>query len=1258
MTVYRIEVFPTIPDTRASVRKNKLVNQGLFNKEDNLFLADVYTIDAMLTEEEIRLVREVLVNPVTQQAVVRGMDIQLPALFDWAVEIGFLPGVTDNIGQTTREMITDKLGRKFTENEYVYSSQITFLKGPSQEKIITDIAATLHNPLIQRAHIKSFKAYTRDGGMDIVVPNVHLDKHPSVSFVDLHIPDDELLTLGKKGIPNPDGSRRGPLALDLAYLNAIRAYFDSEGRNPTDVELESIAQTWSEHCKHTIFADPIDELADGIFASYIKRATEEIRAKKGADDFCVSVFTDNSGAIIFDDEYLVTDKVETHNSPSALDPFGGAVTGIVGVNRDSLGFGLGAKPVLNRFGFCFGDPRDESVLYRDANGTQQLLSSRRIMEGVIDGVNSGGNCSGIPTPQGFVYFDKRFRGKPLVFVGTVGLIPRKQGNMELFAKKARPGDYIVMAGGRVGLDGIHGATFSSEALSTGSPATAVQIGDPITQKKLSDVLIREARDLGLYSSITDNGAGGLSCSVAEMAKESGGCRVNLEKVPLKYPGLEPWQIWISESQERMTLAVPQRSWEIFSRLLSRRGVEATIIGEFTDSGRCVVSYQGMQVMDVAMDFLHDGLPQRVMRSAEFTPSSTEIPLPDITAVNGNEAFISIVGRLNIGSFEVISSQYDHEVQGGSVLKPLQGIGLVNADTTSIRPRLDSEKAIVVSQALFPGYSELDPYRMAQAAIDCAVRNVVAAGADPAHVAILDNFCWCSSTDPVRLAQLKESARGCYDSAIALETPFISGKDSMFNDFNGYGDNLKPVKISVPPTLLISSLAVTDSSDSLVTLDFKEPGDRIYILGETSEYLGGSEYARANMIEGGIVPGADLTKNRKLYETYFRCIRRGIIASAQSIHHGGLAAALAKSAIGGMLGANVFISSMPGSWNKNAEALFAETPGRILVSVAAANCTEFEEVMQGFPVQSIGEVRGDKRIVIHGLDNAVLIETSVTEGYKSYKKMFGVIQQVQPSVAVLSGYGFNCEEETAHAFSLAGAIPNIVHINDLVDGTVPLSRFEILAFPGGFSFGDDTGSGNAYAWKLKSHIWDQILSFIAEDHLVIGLCNGFQVLVNLGLLPALEGRYGEREVALVHNVNARYSARWVDLAVRSSSPWYRGVTALSLPIAHGEGKLVAKTDVLAKLKQKGLIAATYTRGEVCRMFKLPANPNGSLEDIAALMDETGRILGMMPHPERAIMPSQLPYWTNLREKAKRNGAPLPEYGPGFSVFKNGVNYFTQ
>ncbi len=776
--------------------------------------AAVYTIDENISGKELKRCEALLCNPLIEQVISPKSPF---------TEIGFLPGVTDNVGNTASEM----LGHK------VYFSQLYFGDVPS------------YNPLIQRSSLNKL----------LSPPRVTLPKPHPAQIVDLEVTDEELMKI----------SRERTLALDLASMKAIQAY----KKNPTDVELEALAQTWSEHCKHTIFADPLDEIKDGLYKHYIKGATAKIKAQKpNIKKFLVSVFSDNSGAIAFDKNYLVTHKVETHNTPSALDPFGGAITGIVGVNRDAMGFGLGAKPIANTYGFCLGYPDDKRVFYRDAELKQPMLSARRIMDGVIAGINAGGNESGIPTPDGFLYFDDRYRGKPLVFAGTVGLIPRKVNGKPSHIKKALPGDYIVMAGGRVGQDGMRGAMFSSEEIHAKSSTSAVQIGDPITQKKMSDAIIKEARDLGLYNSITDNGAGGLSSSIGEMAEQSGGAEVYLDKVPLKYPGLEPWQIWISESQERMTIAIPPKNWKIFENLMKRRGVEATVIGKFTNSGKCVVKYHGKIVMDLDLDFLHNGRPVKIQKSKKP---------PAFAKVSAGKAKKSTLKKLlsdpNITSYEFLSKQYDHSVQATGVVGPLQGIGKINGQAEVLAPVLGSKRGIALSHALAPDMTEINPYAMARHVIEEAIAKVIAIGADPDQLALLDNFCWCSSNEPERLWQLKEACRGCYDTAVAYGTPFISGKDSMFNDFKGFDEKGNATKISIPPTLLISAIAIIPDVTKAVTEDFKQEGDLVYLA----------------------------PFGKSMMKKYFQATQKKLIASAISIGRGGAHVALAKSAMGGMVG---------------------------------------------------------------------------------------------------------------------------------------------------------------------------------------------------------------------------------------------------------------------------------------------------------------------------------------------------------------------
>jgi phosphoribosylformylglycinamidine synthase len=839
--------------------------------------------------------------------------------------------------------------------------------------------------------------------MGIHIPKVELKPHPQADEVNLNINDDELLKIGKLGIveridENGNIIRRGSLALDLEYLKTIQNYFKTLGRIPTDVELESLAQTWSEHCKHTIFAAQVDDIEEGIFKHYIKRATEEIRKAKGENDICVSVFHDNAGGIIFDENFVVTDKVETHNTPSALDPFGGAITGILGVNRDTIGFGKGAKPILNRYGFCFGFPDDEQHLYRDQEKNIPLLLPKRIMEGVIEGVNVGGNCSGIPTPQGFLYFNERYKGKPLVFVGTVGLIPRNTSSQQsavssqsietsnsrfmihdsLIEKQAQVGDYIVMVGGKVGQDGIHGATFSSEALHEASPSTAVQIGDAITQKKLSDAIIKEARDFNLFNSITDNGAGGLSCSVAEMAKECGGCFVELEKVPTKYPNLPPWKIWISESQERMTLAVPKEKWNAFFNLMQRREVEATIIGEFTNSGNCVVSFHEKEVMNIDLNFLHDGLPKKKLASSnQRSAFSGELKaknnsfsqlLNSSTTQNAHRTshiahLFQLLSHPNITSTEFVSQQYDHTVQGTSIISGLQGKGRVNGSASVIRPLLHSWKGVAVSQALFPHFTETNPYATAGITIDQAIRNLIAVGVSLEHIALLDNFCWCDSNNPERLFQLKETARGCYDFAVGFGTPFISGKDSMFNDFHGYNEQGNEVNISVLPTLLISSLGVVQDIRKCQTMDLKNAGDEIFLVGDNS--LG--------IIE---VIGISIARCKVIEEA----IEKEILTSSYAVSFGGIGIGLAKMSIAGQLGIDVQLDE---------ENLFAETPSRFLVTIAKENVEQFSKIAleKNIFAKKLGTVLASNKFLVKNSKSEIIIETTVEELDNHYKKTF-------------------------------------------------------------------------------------------------------------------------------------------------------------------------------------------------------------------------------------------------------------------------------
>nr|WP_065094953.1 MULTISPECIES: AIR synthase-related protein [unclassified Wolbachia] len=968
----------------------------------------------------------------------------------WGLEISFLPGMTDNVGNTAKQIITEYLISKGyidpsvmqispsvipARDAGIYRSQCLGtgmtderagmtpieIKARSSKLILgkgsmptEDDIKQEFNPITQYCTLicknyswKYYGKYKANSSalsyLSSQCPDTGIQKKDvdsSISYsndtingkaksVNLNVSDQELEKISRDGI---DGN--GTLGLSLAAMKAIKDYFKKLSRNPYDIELESLAQTWSEHCKHNIFCSPIDEIKDGLYAHYIKRATREINS-----DICVSVFSDNAGGIIFDDDYLIVDKVETHNSPSALDPFGGAMTGVLGVNRDIVGFGKGAEPIMNTYYFCFAKEA-KGKFYRDKERTDEILPPKYIMKEVIHGVNVAGNCSGIPTQLGSVYFDDRFCGKPLVFVGSVGIIPRSINNVPSHIKGPKNGDKIVIIGGRVGRDGIHGATFSSEALSGNSPSTIVQIGDPITQKKLSNAAL-EARDLDLYNAITDNGAGGLSSSIGEMGKD--GFEVDLSKVLLKNDGMAPWEIWISESQERMTLAVPEENLPMFKQIMKKHDVEVCVIGEFNESGKAVVKCpEGKVIMDIETEFLHDGNPKVHLqtkpwtgesnRSAVIPEPSPVIPVLDtgiqqalpanvlcqnpydggaeremdssVSYLHDTFELKEMLSRPNIRSKEFIVVQYDHEVQGSSVLKPLQGKGRVCSEAIVSRPILSSNKGVVKSQGFGSSYGEIDTYHMAACAIDTAIRNYVAAGGNINHLALLDNFCWCDAYNPERLWQLKRAAEACYDFATAFKTPFISGKDSMFNDFKGYDENGEKVMISAPPSLLISAIGVIENIENAVSLDVKMPGDLIYVLGETLDELGRSEYQLYSGIDNNNVPKVDAKSARKLYERYNQAIKDGIIASAIAPNLGGLVVALAKSLIAGDLGAEIDLSLVPIGKIQNTDIInkiimFSESQSRILVTIAPQNQKRFEELFEGAVYSCIGKVTEKK-----------------------------------------------------------------------------------------------------------------------------------------------------------------------------------------------------------------------------------------------------------------------------------------------------------
>jgi phosphoribosylformylglycinamidine synthase len=762
------------------------------------------------------------------------------------------------------------------------------------------------------------------------------------------------------------------LALSGAEMLTIQSHYRALSRDPVDVELETIAQTWSEHCSHKTLKGRIEapgKTYQNMLKETIFAGTVEVRRRLGPDDWCVSVFEDNAGVVLFDEENHLVFKVETHNRPSAIEPYGGASTGIGGVIRDALGTGLGARPVCDTDVFCFG-PLD--IAARDL--PEGVLHPRKVMRGVVSGVRDYGNRMGIPTVNGAVRFHPDYLANPLVFCGTVGLLP-----VNKVRKEVRDGDLIVAIGGRTGRDGIHGATFSSEGLSNTSEKTAggaVQIGNAIEEKKVLEAVMR-CRDKGLYRAITDCGAGGFSSAVGEMAADLG-ATVDIDKAPLKYSGLTYVEAWISESQERMVLAVPPGNWDAMRNECAAEGVEATALGRFEATGLLRLNWHGRQVGELDMAFLHDGRPP-VTRKATFA-EPVETPLTPPAGEDFSATLLRLLATPDIASKEWVIRQYDHEVQGGSVIKPLVGLHETGpSDAAVVAPVPGKWKAFAVGCGIHTRLGRTDAYAMAACAIDEAVRNVVAVGADPDRIALLDNFCWADTDRPEELGLLVRSAEACHDLAVAWMMPFISGKDSLKNEYKG-----KDRRIAIPPTLLISALGQVADARQAVSMDFKSPGHHVYLVGASDGSFAGSAYAAAHGLAGGRVPRVNPGPAKALFSRLYKAIAKGLCRAVHDLAEGGVAVAAAEMALAGHVGCDLAHLSGAAPGLGDAELLFGESPTRFLVEVVPDKASEFEAVMAGSPCHRVGGTTREPRVRIAGTDGTWVIWATIDDITKAFR----------------------------------------------------------------------------------------------------------------------------------------------------------------------------------------------------------------------------------------------------------------------------------
>ncbi|QDU01390.1 Phosphoribosylformylglycinamidine synthase subunit PurL [Gimesia chilikensis] len=911
-----------------------------------------------------QIARNLLADPVVETFEIRTLSSETTesGSSEPLLNVMFKPGVTDNVANSARDAIAD-LGlaienvatcRKYWVNSDADSDEIDRMAS----KVLSNdaIEYVVRGPLLMDS-IRLGSEYT----FELV----------TVPIRDMN--DSQLETL----------SREGQLYLNLAEMRTIKDYYVKQEKDPTDVELESVAQTWSEHCSHKTLAGRIhfrdgerDIHFDNMLKETIFAATTEIRKSLGEKDWCVSVFADNAGVITFDDKQDVCFKVETHNHPSALEPYGGANTGLGGVIRDPLGTGLGGKPVCNTDVFCFAPP---DISYDELPAG--VLHPKAVATGVVSGVRDYGNRMGIPTVNGAVYFDKRYLGNPLVYCGNVAMLPVGKSAKQ----QAQPGHYIVAVGGRTGRDGIHGATFSSAELTSESESLsggAVQIGNAITEKMTMDVIL-EARDQELFSAITDCGAGGFSSAVGEMGEKTG-AEVWLDKCPLKYAGLSYTEIWISEAQERMVLAVPPENWEAFEKLCAGEGVEASVIGQFTDTKHLVLKYQDQVVADLEMEFLHDGRPPIVRDAVYKTPEFT--PLIPTQKDDYNKDLTSILSSLNVCSKEWIIRQYDQEVQAGSVVKPLVGVQNDGpSDAAVVRPDLTSTRGLVISCGMNPRYGDLSTHWMAASAIDEAIRNCVAVGANPNKIAILDNFCWGNTDRPETLGSLVAAALACQEFSIAYGSPFISGKDSLYNEFSYENDKGEKETVAIPPSLLISAIGQIPDVSRAITMDLKSPGNQIFLVGATRDELGGSHYALVNDLEGGEVPQVDKEDAPLIFNALHSAIQQQLVRSCHDLSEGGLAVAAAEMAFAGGYGMKLDPTRLPEALElSTASLLFSESNTRFLIEVAPDKIAALQLCFGELPLVEIGEVIGNRQLTIKGTSGSNVINLGLDELKSAWK----------------------------------------------------------------------------------------------------------------------------------------------------------------------------------------------------------------------------------------------------------------------------------
>jgi phosphoribosylformylglycinamidine synthase II/phosphoribosylformylglycinamidine synthase I len=1229
--LHRIEINTKSHITDTEGQQNRFIRLSHeldINSLTDCIAVRLFFLQGTFTQDELHnIIKQYLADPVTDFYTITQSDIpyEYPDGFSHRIEVAPLAGVTnsvaDNLTNRIQQAGIGTLNWATTATQYLLAGDI------SDDELRRLAEGIFTNETVQHYTLnESIAVHDVDAVQDTNIVE-------RISLADAT--DDELIAISQE--------RR--LSLDGDEMKAIQDYFIEEQRDPTDLELEMLAQTWSEHCVHKTFRAHIDytdsnnrtKTIHGLLKTYIRGATDKLDKP-----WLRSVFVDNAGIIRFDDEFDIAFKVETHNHPSAIEPFGGSNTGVGGVVRDVLG--VSAKPIANTDVLCFG-PQDLPMSELPTGA----LHPQRIASGVIHGVEDYGNKMGIPTVNGAVLYHEGYTANPLVFCGCLGILPNGSHPTD-----PQAGDYIISLGGRTGRDGLRGATFSSMEMdaSTGTVAgSSVQIGNPIIEKQVQEVII-QARDEKLYTAITDCGAGGLSSAVGEMT-QSIGATVQLQTIPLKYAGLQPWEIWLSEAQERMVVAVPPGNWERLQVICDGQDVEAIHIGTFEATGRIHIQNGDETVGDMAMAFLHDGIPTRHLQALWQAPDIETIA-PEI-ARNSPTLLADLLAHPNIRSKESIVRRYDHEIQGATRVKPFGGTyanghndGAVLIPVNSV----EGHRGIALSNGVCPQYTELDPYAMAWAAIDEAIRNAVAVGVDPEQVAILDNFCWGNPNLPDRLGSLVRNVQGCYDAALTYGTPFISGKDSLNNEYTDSQGN----RHAIPGTLLISAVGIVPDARKTATSDFKQDGNIVYVIGQTRDELGASHYAMLTDQQFATVPQPADNPMQTL-KAIHQAMQAGYIQACHDVSEGGLAVAIAEMCIGGDIGAEIDLTTIPQDEKLiGIHQLYSESLTRFVVEIKPEYVTDFEALLEGVPftADGNGKVITDKTVSIaHGdgtwtytvSDLARVWGTDMPDPSKTARlaQMDSPnINTNQPKILILHANGTNRDHDVALACKMAGGDPEIVHINQLRNGEKHFADYNMLVVPGGFSYGDDLGAGRLWSLDLRTEFAGDIAKFVDAGRPIIGICNGFQTLVKSGLLPDSDF---ENRVTLTYNESAHFECRWVYLQPNPNSPslFTRNLNGLIYcPVAHGEGRLLTLDGQTTQAIQAGnLHALTYVNADGSSA-SYPANPNGSIAGIAGLSNRAGNVFGLMPHPENHIF-----HWQHPRVHRKDTG------GLGLSLFINGV-----